>query len=389
MQYSSYERVKAVLEHKEPDRIPFDLGGSVLTGMNRHCYVNLRKYLGMPEKEIEIYDVMQQLARIDEDIAERLKIDVMCVDPGAPSKKGLASDVERDGDYYRMTDEWGIGWKMPVEKGHYFDMVERPLADAETPEDIEKFPWPDPLDPARFSTLKERADKFVYGEKKAYILGRQYAGIWETALWMSGFEKFFCDMMLNEKFAHSLLDKITELKMQYWGKALEAVGENVLVISEADDLATQNSLLCSEELYRKIVHPYHKKLFEYIKKKAGNKVYIFYHTCGAVKPLIPYLIEEGVDILNPVQVNAVGIDTKVLKKEFGKDMTFWGGGVDTQHVLPNGTPEQVRDEVKRRIEDLAPGGGFVFASVHNVQSDVPPQNFMAMWETLQKYGIYK
>jgi uroporphyrinogen decarboxylase len=123
--------------------------------------------------------------------------------------------------------------------------------------------------------------------------------------------------------------------------------------------------------------------------QSGSKVYLFYHTCGAAKPLIPYLIEEGVDILNPVQVSAVGMDTKELKKEFGKDLTFWGGGVDTQHVLPFGTPQEVKDEVKRRIDDLAPGGGFVFGTVHNVQSDVPPENFMAMWETLQEYGKYR
>jgi uroporphyrinogen decarboxylase len=287
-----------------------------------------------------------------------------------------------------MTDEWGIGWKMPVEGGHYFDMMERPLESAETIDDIENFSWPNPLDPARFATMKQRADKFVYEDKKAYILGRQYAGIWETALWMCGFEKFFCDMMLNEKFAHTLMDKVTELKMQYWEKALDTVGDNVLIVSEADDLATQNSLLCSVDLYKKIVHPYHKKLFDYIKKKAKNKVYIFYHTCGAVKPLIPYLIEEGVDILNPVQVSAVDMDTRVLKKEFGKDITFWGGGVDTQHVLPFGTPAQVKDEVKRRIEDLSRDGGFVFAGVHNIQSDVNPENFMAMWEALQEYGLY-
>lgn len=386
--YNSFERVKAALEHKEPDKIPFDLGGSVLTGMNKHCYVNLRKYLGMPEKEVEIYDTMQQLARIDEDMIEKLKIDVRCVDPDPPIEKGLAKDIELDGDYYKLVDEWGIGWKMPVEKGHYFDMVDRPLANTEDIEDIEKYPWPNPVDPGRFATMKERADRYVYEYKQAYILGRQYAGIWETALWMSGFEKFFCDMILNEKFAHRLMEKITELKMQYWEKALETVGENVLIISEADDLATQNSLLCSVELYEKMVHPYHKQLFQFIKKKAKNKVYIFYHTCGAVKPLIPYLIEEGVDILNPVQVNAKDMDTKELKKEFGEDITFWGGGIDTQRILPFGTVDEIKDEVKRRIDDLAPGGGFVFATVHNVQSDVPPENFMAMWETLQEYGVY-
>jgi uroporphyrinogen decarboxylase len=389
MEYTSFERVKAALEHKEADRIPFDLGGSVLTGMNRHCYTKLRNYLGMPEKEVEIYDKMQQLARIDDDMFERLKIDVRCVDPAPPLELGLSKDIELIGDYHRMTDEWGIEWKMPKVGGHYFDMTKHPMENMETLEDIEKFPWPNPIDEARFTTLKARADEYVYRDKKAYILGRQNAGIWETALWMCGFEKFFCDMMINETFAHGLMDKITELKMQYWEKALDSVGENVLVISEADDVATQNTLMCSLDLYKKMVYPYHKKLFSFIKKKAKNKVYIFYHTCGAIKPIIPYLIEEGVDILNPVQVSAAGMDTKVLKKEFGKDITFWGGGVDTQHILPHGTPTQVRDEVKRRIEDLAPSGGFIFSTVHNVQSDVSPQNFMAMWETLQEYGIYK
>ena len=244
------------------------------------------------------------------------------------------------------------------------------------------------MQPARFATIKARADAAVFGEKKAYILGRQYAGIWETALWMCGFEKFFADMMVNEDFAHALMRKITDLKMRYWEKALVTVGDNVLVVSEADDLATQQSLLCSPELYKTMVHPYHKELFSYMRKKAKAPIHIFYHSCGSVKPLIPLLIEEGVDVLNPVQVNAAGMDSAALKREFGKDITFWGGGVDTQHVLPFGTPAEVREEVKRRIGDFAPGGGFVFASVHNVQSDVPPENFMAMWETMREFGVY-
>jgi uroporphyrinogen decarboxylase len=288
-----------------------------------------------------------------------------------------------------MVDEWGISWKMPVEGGHYFDMTDQPLKKAESAADLDAFPWPDPKQDARFATLKARADAAVEGEGKAYILGRQYAGIWETALWMCGFEKFFADMLINEDFAHALMRKITELKIAYWEKALETVGDNVLVISEADDLATQSSLLCSPELYERMVHPYHKELFSFIRKKAQSPVHIFYHTCGAVKPLIHYLIDEGVDVLNPVQVNASGMDTKVLKREFGKDITFWGGGVDTQRILPFGTPAEVRDEVKRRIDDLAPGGGFVFATVHNVQSDVSPENFMAMWEAMREYGAYR
>jgi uroporphyrinogen decarboxylase len=166
------------------------------------------------------------------------------------------------------------------------------------------------------------------------------------------------------------------------------VGENVLIVSEADDIATQRGPIMSMEMYREFIAPQHRRLFDHIRSSAKSRVHIFYHSCGAIKDLIPQLIDEGIDILNPVQVSAEGMDTRELKRLYGRDITFWGGGVDTQHVLPRGTPQQVRDEVRRRIDDLAPGGGFVFNPVHNVQGDVPPQNYMAMWETLQAYGVY-
>lgn len=385
---TSFERVKMALEHKEPDKVPFDLGGTILTGMNKNTYTALRKYLGLPEKEIRIIDMFQQLAGIDDDVHEKLKTDVRCVDPGAPVNRGLTKDLTVEGDYCFYTDEYGIGWRMPVKGGHYFDMCKHPLADAASFDEVKNFPWPDPLDPGRFETMKQRADKFVFEDKRAYVLGRNAPGIFEIALWMRGFENFFCDMALDPDFAEGLLDIITEIKIKYWTKALEEVGENVLVISEADDIATQNSLMVSKDMYSKFVAPRHKRLFDHIKKVAKNKVYIFYHSCGAIMEMIPYLIEEGVDILNPVQVSAAGMDTRELKRRFGKDITFWGGGVDTQKILPSGTPQQVKDEVKRRIEDLAPGGGFIFNTVHNVQGDVPPQNYMAMWEAVQEFGKY-
>ncbi|MBE7559162.1 hypothetical protein HS125_09535 [bacterium] len=264
-----------------------------------------------------------------------------------------------------------------------------PLAGSDvTVADVERHPWPDPVDPARFATMKVRADRFVYEEKKAYILGRNAAGILEIALWMRGFEDFFCDLHLNPPLAEAILEKVTEIKMRYWQRALETVGENVMIVSEADDIATQRSLLISPEMYERYVAARHRRLFEHIKKTARARVYIFYHSCGAVKDMIPQLIDEGIEILNPVQVSAGGMDTRALKREFGRDITFWGGGVDTQRVLPFGTPEEVKAEVKRRIEDLAPGGGFVFNTVHNVQGDVPPRNYMAMWEALLEYGLY-
>ena len=385
--WTSRERVKAALEHREPDRVPFDLGGSVLTGMNKVAYWNLRHALDFPELPIELQDQVQQLARIDQDMLDWLRVDVRCVDPSPPQSAPLARPVVDEGHYYSFTNEWGIVWKMPVNDGFYFDMRGHPLADASV-SDLAKYPWPDPEDPGRFETMKERADRYTGEEQRAYILGRHSAGIFEMALWTRGFEKFFMDLALDPPFAEALLDTITDLKIRYWGKALETVGTNVMIVSEADDIATQRGPMISPEMYRKFISPRHKRLFDFIRKTAQAKVYLFYHSCGAVKDFIPTLIEEGVDILNPVQVTAAGMDTAELKRQFGRDITFWGGGIDTQGTLPHGTPDQVREEVKRRIDDLAPGGGFVFNTVHNVQADVPPQNYLAMWEALQEYGGY-
>ncbi len=387
--WTSFERVKAALEHREPDRVPFDLGGSVLTGMHRIAYTNLRRYLGLPDRPIEIADVNQQLARIHQDVLDRLGADVRAVDPDPAFRATLRRPITKQGDIELFTDEWGITWRTPAGGGLYFDMCAHPLTGAESAADLEHFPWPDPLDPARFATLAARADRFVNEEHKAYVLGRNAAGLFEVALWMRGFEQFFADLMVRPSFAEALLDIITDLKMQYWGKALETVGTNVLVVSEADDLAGQHSPLISPAMYRRFIMPRHKRLFEFIHARAQSRVYLFYHSCGAVKDMIPMLLDEGVDALNPVQVSARGMDTAELKRLYGDRLSFWGGGVDTQRVLPYGTRQQVRDEVRRRIDDLAPGGGFVFTTIHNTQADVPPENYMAMWEALQEYGIYR
>jgi uroporphyrinogen decarboxylase len=384
---SSLDRVTAALEHREADRVPFDLGGSVVTGMNRHAYARLRQHLGLPDRPVEICHLTQQLARIDDDVVERLGADVRALDAGQPGRAPLATAIVREGEYDTFTSEWGIRYRMPVNGGFYYDMCGHPLAEAASVADIERFAWPDPLDPARFAPLRERADR-ILAERRPFVLGRCAAGTFELALWMRGFENFFMDLALNPAMAEALLTRITEIKMAYWERALEVLGEAVLIVSEADDLATQRSLMLSREMYRAFIFPQHKRLFDHIRRCARRRVYIFYHSCGAVRPMIPTLIEEGIDILNPVQVSAEGMDTAALKREFGRDLTFWGGGVDTQHVLPRGTPRQVREEVRRRVGDLAPGGGFVFATVHNVQADVPPENYVAMWEALREFGGY-
>jgi uroporphyrinogen decarboxylase len=204
---------------------------------------------------------------------------------------------------------------------------------------------------------------------------------------MRGMDNLLADLALDSPVGQAVLQKVFEQKMAYWEHALTEVADEIVVAAEADDLSSQTGMIMSPDMYRKHLKPLHGQLFSFIKSKAP-RVKLFFHSCGSVYDLIPDLIEIGVDILNPVQVSAAKMDTARLKRHFGRDLVFWGGGVDTQRVLPLGTPQQVSDEVKRRIDDLAPGGGFVFAAVHCIQSDVPPQNIQAMWEALREFGAY-
>jgi uroporphyrinogen decarboxylase len=223
---------------------------------------------------------------------------------------------------------------------------------------------------------------------KLVVLNGPCAGILEVYSWLRGYLRFYIDLAESPRTVEMFLDKLLEFKSAFWKRALAEFGDSVDVVNEADDMAGQNGLLLSPDTYRRLIKPRHARLFACIKKAAPH-VKIFFHSCGAIRPLIPDLIEAGVDILNPVQLSAKGMNPFDLKREFGKDLVFWGGGVDTQGIFTTGSPQKIRDHVKENIEALAPGGGFVFATVHNTQANVPPQNFMAMWETLQEYGIYQ
>ena len=384
---TSFERVKAALEHKEADRIPFDLGSAAVTGINVNALRSLRKYLGLPEYA-SVKDKITQIGNVSDDLIERLKIDVKCVSPAPSWQKGLCREPGPKDGYDRIIDEWGMGWRMPVKNGHYYDLYHSPLAKAQSISDIENYSWPDALDIDRYADLKMNADHIVNNEKKAYFLERMSSGMWEHAMWMRGYEQFYVDMMMNQGIVQAIMEKILEVNMQYWERALAAVGENVMVVSMADDLGAQNSLLVDLQMYKEQIWPFHKRLFDFVKSKAESRIYIFFHNDGAVMETFPLLIEAGVDIMNPFQVNCAGMDTRKFKKEFGKDLTIWGGSCDNQVIMPFGTPQQVRDETRRRIEDLAPGGGFIFAPIHVIQNGVPPENIMAWWETLQEYGNY-
>ncbi len=381
---TSYQRVIDALEHREPDQIPFDLGAAAVTGINIRALRNLKRYLGI-QSDSTIQDDITQLAEFDPEMAAFFRTDVGAVKPQSPSVAPLRKTPYLEGKHYRLTDEFGIGWQMPVEGGMYYDQYYHPLENAETVKDIETYPWPDPLDPERFIGMDNQLSQVIDVEQKGCFIERMSSGMWEHAMWMTGYEKFFMDMLTNEKLIRALMEKILELKMKYWGNVLDNIGNRTVVISCADDLGTQESLLVSLDLYKAMIWPYHCRLFRFIKQRAQGKAYIFFHNDGAIMETIPLLIEAGVDILNPFQVNCRGMDTAKFKREFGKDLTIWGGSCDSQTVFPKGTAQQVKDETKRRIDDLAPGGGFIFAPIHVIQGDVPPENIMAWWETLNGY----
>jgi uroporphyrinogen decarboxylase len=382
---NSRQRVLTALDHKEPDRVPFDLGGTVITGINVKAYQNLRAYLGLPPIEPKIVDIFQQIAQVDDDLLERLCVDVKNVSPR--SSATFQIEIRDMGDYTYFYDEWKIGWKMPKDGGLYYDMFDHPLSGSISEADVDAFPWPDPLDPARFAGLRDAARHVAEAEGRAVVVGNMAAGMMEMFAWLRGFEDYFADLGSNQKLACYIMDKILALKMAFWDHALDIVGDCIDVAQDADDFAGQNTMLFSPRTYRQLVKPRHQQLFDLIHRKSKAKV--FFHSCGAIRPVIGDLIDVGVDIINPVQVSAAGMDSAELKRELGKDLTFWGGGVDTQRVLGSGTPEEVREETKRRILDLMPGGGFVFNTVHNIQGNVPPENIMAMWEALQEFGVYR
>jgi uroporphyrinogen decarboxylase len=344
--------VQKTLNHREPDRIPVDLGGSIVSSITSNAYRDLRQPLGLPAKEPEIIDIVQQLPRVEQDIREALKIDTVPLAAGAGSEWEFK--IEEEGGYLFFYDEWGAHLRMPRQGGFYFDWYEYPIKES-TMGALRKFKWPDPDDPARYEGLRDKA-KELYENTDYAIMGSALSGggIFEQPERVRGSAEFLMDLVSNEKFADALMERFTDFYMREYSHFLDEVGEYIQVIVYWNDISGQNGPLIAPELYRRLIKPKEKRLFSLIKKKTNAK--IFYHLCGAAYDFIPDLIEIGVDILNPVQVSAKRMDTQKLKKEFGKDIVFWGGGCDTQKILPFGTAQQVKEEVKRRIDDLAPGG---------------------------------
>ncbi len=376
------ERVLCALNHHEPDRIPVDLGATIVSSIVKTSYVELKDYLGMPAEEIKMLDYVQQLPYLDEALLERFGVDFRLVQLPSATAPGL--QVFEEGNYYAFIDRWGSKLHMPKQGGLYFDWVEFPIKQP-TMQALDDYHWPRPDPPELIATLGAQA-KYLYQNTPYALVGSGVigGGIFEQPARTMGMESFLMALVTEPKFADRLMEQITDIYIESCNRYLDQVGEYIQVFTYWDDVNTQDGWMIRPDLYRKMVKPKQRRLVNAIKKKTNAK--IFFHGCGAAYDLIPDLIDVGFDILNPIQVSARGMDTKRLKQAYGQDIVFWGGAVDTQHTLPFGTPEEVADEVRRRIDDLASGGGFVFAPIHNIQAFVPPRNIIAMFDTALDYG---
>lgn len=373
---TSRERVRAALDHREPDRVPIDLGGTLATSITTAAYLPLRDHLGLPKQEITIFEQTQQLPYLAEDLLARFEVDTRPV--AMPPERAFRPELIDEGSYWAWRDLWGAKLRMPKAGGLYFDFVEHPLPEVSI-DAIHAYRWPESEPAEDLAAIRASAIR-LRSETDFALVGAANlgSGIFEQACQMAGMEAFMMATVSDRPAAEMLLDGVTDFLIEEASRYLAEIGPYLDVYQYGDDVATQTSWMISPAAYTSLIKPRQRRLFEAIKSRTEAK--LMYHGCGAVFDLIPHLVEIGVDILNPVQVSARGMDTKRLKATYGKDIVFWGGGVDTQQVLPFGSPEDVRAEARGRIEDLAPGGGFVFAAVHNIQALVPPQNIVAAFD---------
>lgn len=370
---TSRQRVLAALNHQQPDRVPIDIGGSSVSTLIGQAYERLKTYLGIAE-ETQYMKRKSRSVILAKAIAERLHSDTRPLNPGNPD--GWQDIIFPNGSFQ---DEWSVTWSRP-EGGHY-NPTGNPLRDA-TLADLDRFRWPDPLNPGRTRGLREQARKLHEETDYAVILSLP-VGFVHQSQYLRGYENYLMDLILNPEFVQALMDRTLGFWLKHTEAILDEVGPCVDVVMFGDDVAFHDRPMVDPQRYRKMIKPRHAQMVELIKRKSQAKV--LYHCCGAVKSLIPDFIEIGVDALNPVQVSSAGMDTAELEARFGDKICFWGG-IDTSRVLPNGSAKDVRAEVQRRIKDLAPGGGYVVASVHNIQEDVSPENILAMADAAYELG---
>jgi len=363
------ERVRLSLSHTSPDRIPLDFG-SRSSAIEEEAYTALKAHLGI---QSPTRNFLRAHAVIEESVAARLGIDTRWV------RFFPDSCWKTDGNDCLFVDMWGVPWRKR-NGSFYYELDSNPFSQLSRDE-VRAAHLPPILTDEVVSRMQAEAEH-------AYCTGCFVgcdmigAGVFERAWYLRGFEEFMFDLMDDEYFARTYLEKILIHQIEAYDRIAQALSPYIEAVLITDDIATQDSLMISPETYRTVVKPVQKALLEHLRSLG---LQVVFHSCGAVAPLITDLIEIGVEIMHPIQVSAKGMDTRVLKREFGKDLVFWGGGCDIE-VLQYGTADAVREEVKRRCEDLAEGGGFVFTTTHCIQPNTPPENIMTMIETLREFN---
>jgi len=382
---TSRQRLLAALNHQVPDRVPIDLGGNQ-TGIHKFAYRALIDHLGI-EAPVEIMDSVQQLARPCQAVLERFHVDTRYISAKAPD--GFHGEIERNRRggrlWHDLRDEFGVVWSMPDDHPYYMDISHHPLAE-KTIADLADYPFPKGDDPSRFDGLRERASA-IRNDTPYAVVGGISGVVYETCWYMRGLERWLMDLVTDPEFCAALLDRVLRFWLDWFRLFLDEVGDLIDVIMIGDDLAGQTGPLFRPEIYRSLVKPRQKRLVQYIRSRSRAK--IWYHTCGSCIPFIPDLLDNGVDVLNPMQIGAKDMDPAALKASFGDRMAFWGGAIDAQHVLPTASPETVREHVRGSIEAWKPGGGYVFNNVHNIQAGVPAENIVALFDAAYEFGFYR
>lgn len=368
------ERVLKAINHKQPDRIPLDLGSTVNSSIHIEGYIPLAKNFGIQPRK-EIIHRMMQTANVQEEVLQALGIDVRGIFLGAP-EKSVAEEISP----HEYRDHWGCVRVKPP-SSYYYDMIKFPLQGDVTISDILNYPWPDPDDPGWTKHLRDRL-RFIREQTDCAAVLNVPTAFVHVSQYLRGFQDWYMDFIRNPKLLETLFDAVLEINSQICKNILKEIGQEVDIIATADDLGTQNGLQVSYHHYKQYIHPRLEKYFRLIHDMSPAK--ILFHSCGSISAIIEDLIQIGADILNPVQVSAAGMNPQDLKNKYGDRLVFWGA-IDTQRVLPLGSTEEVKREVELRIEQLGRDGGYVLGGVHDIQPDVPITNILTMYRHAREY----
>ena len=408
---NSRQRILAALNHQEPDRVPIDFGAHRSSGINAMAYARLKKYLGLNSGGVYVYDVVQQLAIIEEPVLDAFGVD--CIElgrgfmrddrewkdwqlpDGTACKVPAFVNLEKRGEHWFLLDRNGTEIGVQKKGCVFFEQTYWPLADADFEHDdflgleqaLDHTSWTAvacpgshlPLDQKGLEQMAQGAQSLRASTDRA-IIGLFGGNLFEVPQMLFGMEKYLSCLALYPEAALRLSEKLFELYMAKLEKWLPAVGPYIDVVLFGDDLGSQKGPMISRKMYRDYYKPFHAKMWKRVKELADVKIQL--HSCGGIEPLLDDLIDAGLDSINPVQISAAGMDAQSLKQKYGDKLCLWGGGCDTGNVLPHGTPEEVARHVKSQVKVLKPGGGFVFQQVHNIMSEVPPENIEAMFKAV-------